>query len=134
MQKIIQVQQRFKLKQFSTLKDDAMDPKISLNPISSYKRPFEDQAWCFELERIVTGAEVWELHFGKQRVNHALTFKCPDTACPARMTTRLCHQVSNPFDVRFRLLIHQYHRMGCSWLKQRQALVHPSNQPSRVPL
>ena len=48
----------------------------------------KDQAYCLELERIVTIDEVWELTFGKNRLNKELTFQCSVEGCGARMIKR----------------------------------------------
>ena len=47
-----------------------------------------NQAYCLELERIVTIDEVWELTFGKNRLNQELTFQCSVEGCGARMIKR----------------------------------------------
>ncbi len=72
-------------------------------------------AWCPELNKNVSGEEVWELRYGKVRTNEVLSFFCPDEMCRAKMITRNCLLVRSPYETTFRLYQNDGHEKCCTY-------------------
>jgi hypothetical protein len=79
------------------------------------------QVFCHELNRLVSGEDVWELRYGKSRINQELTFKCSDPECTARFIVRNCAAHLAPWETGFRLYPRSKHRLGCNVTEQHQA-------------
>ncbi len=73
-------------------------------------------AWCPELNKNVSGEEVWELRYGKNRTNEILSFYCPDESCRAKMITRHCRVIASPYDTTFRLYQNERHTRDCTYV------------------
>jgi hypothetical protein len=75
------------------------------------------KAFCHELGRDVTAAEVWELMFGANRYKKAMTFKCPNPDCSAQFIIRNCYAYSSPSYASFRLYPRSMHIPNCPHAK-----------------
>lgn len=75
------------------------------------------KAYCQELERDVSGKEVWELLYGERPVKKSLNFRCPDKNCGARLILRNCYPYVSCYETRFRLYPRSIHKPDCSYMK-----------------
>ncbi len=89
-------------------------------------------AWCHELQKTVTGADVWMMRYGKPAFSGDLTFGCADENCRARMVTRNCHRVKEPHEAYFRLYQNAFHTINCTYVKSKKRALYGAQYQAPV--
>lgn len=76
------------------------------------------EAYCVELDKIVTAAEAWTMLFGDEgsRIKkRSLTFACPDPKCRATLLASNLRELSSPSEVYFKTHLKAVHEPYCVW-------------------
>lgn len=79
------------------------------------------KVYCPELDRFVSGEDVWEMRYGKERIHKELSFVCPDIGCGVRMMVSKCYSYDCPSQVVFKTYHRELHADGCAFIAARKA-------------
>lgn len=72
------------------------------------------QAYCVELDKIITADEAWRMIFGGEGLETKnLSFKCPDEKCRANLLASNLRAVSSPSEVYFKVHLKDKHVPYC---------------------
>src|SRR5262245_57042240 len=74
-----------------------------------------DKAYCKELGRVVTTAEVWHLIFEENYPEKKLNFQCPHFFCSAMLVKKQFTAHGGVGNARFRLHQHERHAEDCPY-------------------
>lgn len=81
------------------------------------------EAYCVELDKIITTREAWECLFGKNRIGKELSFRCPDKKCRATMVGVMLREYTNPSQASFKIHLKARHEPYCNFASKGSNLV-----------
>ena len=103
---------------------NSFDLKIKDQPLSlnSHITDINCHAWCPELNRVVTAAEIWKILFKDETFDKVPLFQCMEENCRIRLILKTCQPYMMPSEARFRIYSGQSHHHQCAYVHQQRLL------------
>ena len=79
-------------------------------------------AWCHELKRDVSAAEIWNLLYLENSIVGTLTFVCIDKNCRAHMILQNCQSYMSSTQAQFRLYPKSKHHHACFYMESQKKI------------